>query len=376
MVDWDAVERLRSKGWDWDRIAGDPKVGFHADSDVGDPGRALRTLYYQRRSKAQRRPSKGAGKEGASDDVADKPRWNLARIGYIIVPLFAIWFVLAYFLPSPVGTYFPAIPWLGLLLAGSGFVLVWGLLRTTERWSKVMRTSVITGIVLGLVFTGGIALIAIEAGCPTLPPVSGAEPQGWEKANAAPWKTNGAPVFFFAGSIACPYCSASSWAMLMAMQRFASVSGSTVTGTYLGASNPNDNPRSIPEVVLASASVQSPYVAFNVLEGLNDNGISIPPATACIQQAYISAYDAGLSIPFVVIGGVYIHVGTLVAPTSLQGLTPQQVQGQLSNQSEPSWSAISPAAFMMEAYLVKANGGQPHSIATDANVAPLLAQIT
>ena len=58
MVDWDQVEKLRSKGWDWERIASDPKVGYSADSDVGDPGRALRSLYYQRRSKAQRRPGR------------------------------------------------------------------------------------------------------------------------------------------------------------------------------------------------------------------------------------------------------------------------------------------------------------------------------
>ena len=90
----------------------------------------------------------------------------------------------------------------------------------------------------------------------------------------------------------------------------------------------------------------------------------------------MSAYDTGGSIPFLVINGQYVHVGTLVDPTVLQPYSPQAIQGQLANQSEPAWSAVTPAAYMMEAFLVKANGGQPTSLATNPNVAPLLAQIT
>jgi hypothetical protein len=51
MVDWDRVEQLRSKGWDWDQIAEDEKVGFHPDASVHDPGRALRGLYHRQRSR-------------------------------------------------------------------------------------------------------------------------------------------------------------------------------------------------------------------------------------------------------------------------------------------------------------------------------------
>ncbi|MCI4353975.1 MAG: hypothetical protein L3K06_01245 [Thermoplasmata archaeon] len=371
MVDWDAVEKARSKGWDWDRIAGDPKVGFHAESDAGDPGRALRALYYQRRSKAQRRPAKSEGGGGKGGDPDLRTPWSLARIGYILVPLAGIWFVLALAFP-PIGIYFPAIPYIGLVLAVAGFVLVWGLLRTQERWSKVMRTSVISGVVLGLVISGLFAVVAELNGCPTLPAVASAEPQGWQKANAAAWQDNGVPVFFFYGSIACPYCSASSWAINMALERFSTTG--TVSGTSYGLSNPNE--QRIPEIDLSSATVQSQWLSFNVLEGTNDNTITTPPANTCTQQAYISAYDSGGSIPFLVINGQYIHVGTIVTPTDLAPLTPQQVAGQLQNQSGLAWNAVSPAAFMMEAFIVKANNGLPRSVATDPNVAPLLAQIT
>ena len=50
MTDWSRVEKLRTKGVEWDEIAEDERVGFHADKGT-NPGRALKTLYYSRRSR-------------------------------------------------------------------------------------------------------------------------------------------------------------------------------------------------------------------------------------------------------------------------------------------------------------------------------------
>jgi hypothetical protein len=57
MTDWDRVARLRTAGQTWDEIAGDSKVGFHADGGT-DPGRSLKVLYQRRRSNASGRSSK------------------------------------------------------------------------------------------------------------------------------------------------------------------------------------------------------------------------------------------------------------------------------------------------------------------------------
>lgn len=50
MTDWTRVDRLRAKGVNWDRVASDKKVGYHPPPGV-DPGRALKTTYYNRRSR-------------------------------------------------------------------------------------------------------------------------------------------------------------------------------------------------------------------------------------------------------------------------------------------------------------------------------------
>jgi succinate dehydrogenase hydrophobic anchor subunit len=368
MVDWDLVERRRSKGWDWERIAEDPKVGFQADAAAGDPGRALRALYYQRKSKSKRRSSSSS----TDDDAADpEKRWTLERVAAILAPLFAIWFVLALVIPSPVGTFFPAIPWLIILLLGAIAVLAFALLRSSYRWNTAIRNSLVIGVVLGFVFAGAFGVFALVSGCPTLTAVTSGEPSSFQRADNALWQQNGASVFFFMGSAACPYCSASSWAMAMALEAFGSLSG-----TYFDRSNPGDIYPQTPEIVLANAILQSKYVSLQVAEATDDNAIppSIP-TTGCYESSYVSSYDSVGNIPFVVIGGQYFHVGTMVNPASLQGLTAQNVSAQMSSESGPAWNAISPTGYLLEAFLVKTDGGQPTSVATNPSVVPLLAQI-
>ncbi len=54
MTDWERVEKLRSSGATWKQVARDRKVGFHAP-EPADPAHTLKTLYFQRRSRAARK---------------------------------------------------------------------------------------------------------------------------------------------------------------------------------------------------------------------------------------------------------------------------------------------------------------------------------
>jgi len=377
MVDWDQVERLRSKGWDWARIAEDERVDFTAEAAAGDAGRQLRALYYQRRSRSQRRGGGGGtGEGGKTDERADRPPL-LLRIGYIIGPLFGLWALLAFVLPWPA----LVVPFLDVLFVFivAALVLLFALFRARTRWESALRGPLAIGIVLGLLIPGALSLVAIQEGCPTLQKSAAASYNlGWARYANPVWKIDGAPVFFFYGSIACPYCSASSWAMAYALQRFG-----TLSGTSLTHSNPGDSPANVPEVDMSGASLQSPYVSLQSYEGTNDNSIlPLPSLPNCQTSAYYSVYDSGQTIPFVVIGGVYVHAGAslvdpllLVNGTSGPPLTPQQAQAQMNAQSGATWNAAAPQVYMMEAMIVKLNGGQPASVANDPSVANYLAQL-
>jgi hypothetical protein len=369
MVNWEAVERCKAKGWGWDRIARDPAVEFSPDPPPPDPGNALRQIYYRKMSQAGNQRRAKAPKAPETVPSPEK-RWPLARIGYLLFPFFGIWSLLSFFLASPVGTYFPAFPALILFSVVSGFLLSFGLLRIRPRWTPVFRTTLVIGAVGGLIVSGGLAGGALSQSCPLLTPFVTNEPAGWIKLPNAPWHEHGLPVLFFYGSVACPYCSASSWAVFAALGKFGNLSGTT----YAVSSSTDVFPQT-PEVVLAGAMLQSSYVRLNALESTDPNQVTAPTPTECVQQAYVSAYDPGGAFPFVVVGGIYAHSGTLVDPGALAGLSPSTVGNQTTSESGGAWNALAPQAFFLMAFVLKVDGGKPASVAQIPGVNAVLGEI-
>ena len=360
MVDWDRVEELRSKGWDWDRIASDPKVGFHPDASVQEAGRALRGLYHRERSRQRRRNEEAPTVKPPSKEEREKAerKWTLPRVGYLLVPLIGIWFAFAYVLPSPVGVLIPAIPYLALGLVIVAFLLLFGLFRSSgARWSKVYRSTLVTGVVLGLVISGLIAMGGVLIfGCPVLSSsgTSQAAP-GWVDYSSNPtWHENGLPVFYYYGATWCPYCSASSWSMWKALSGF---------GTWSGVSFMYSAEDTIPEVDLSSASLASTTVAFIVSEDTSGNTGTFPTTSNCFQQAYVSAYS-GNSIPFVVINGQYVHGGSsLQSPGDVNSYTTTQLQQQVGTANGAAWNSIQGQTWWMMAFIAKSAGATPSNLA-------------
>ncbi len=362
MVDWDRVEELRSKDWDWDQIADDPKVGFHPDKSVQEPGRALRGLYHRQRSRQRRRNEEPVAAAPSKQDLEKAERkWTLPRIGYLLVPVFAIWFTIAYLVPSPVGLVLPAIPYLALALVVVAFLLLFGLFRSSgARWSKAYRTTVVTGVVLGLVISGVIALGGVLFfGCPYLPPASSGTTQpapGWISVGASPWHEGGLPVVYFYGATWCPYCSASSWAIWKALSGF----GSVAPVTYLYSAEDN-----IPEVDLSSAQVTSSTPAVTFTPVVDTSGVSqtFPGTSNCVEQAYNSAYSGG-AIPFVVINGVYVHGGTsLISPSDVSSYTTAQMQQDVGSATGAPWTTVQGQTWWMMAFMAKSAGATPSDLA-------------
>jgi uncharacterized protein DUF929 len=364
MVDWDRVEELRTKGWDWDKIADDPKVGFHPDASVREPGRALRGLYHRQRSREARRGEERTVKPPSREDREKAERkWTLVRIGYLLVPVIGLWFAFAYLVPSPVGLVLPAIPYLALLLVVVAFVLLYGLFRSDQkRWTPVYRSTVITGVVLGLIFSGVIALGGVLFGCPILPPAAAGTTQsapGWSSFNVAAWHENGLPTLYYYGATWCPYCSASSWAIWKALAGFGTWSG--VTFEYSAEDN-------IPEANLANAQYTSTNVTFVVSEDTSGSTGTFPTTANCVEQAYVTAYS-GSAIPFVVINGQFVHGsatggGTLIQPGDVQSYSTSTLEYNVSTETGAPWQIVQGQTWWMMAFLAKACGANPSNLAS------------
>jgi len=374
MVDWDRVEQLRSKGWDWDRIAADPKVGFHPEASVHDPGRALRGLYHRQRSRANRTGEESTPKRTTKQEEEIRERkWNLPRIGYLLAPLFGLWALIAYLAPSPVGVYLPAIPWLAIAFAVAAFILFFGLWRSTgKRWSPAFRTALVGGIVLGLAVAGSVGLVSYIIGCPYLPPAStlaGTPGPGWTSAPVSPWQDGGLPILYFYGASWCPYCSAGSWTLYKALSDFGTVTGA---GSALSFSSTADVYPGTPEVVIAKLGFSSSTISLIVNEDTSGVDGTFPGTSGCIEQAYVSSYSGG-AIPFVVLNGQFIHAGSpIINPSDLQPWSYSSagpngsatVLGQVNSESGSAWNIISTQAWWIMAFLTKATGDSVASLAS------------
>jgi thiol-disulfide isomerase/thioredoxin len=371
MVDWDRVSELRANGVDWDEIARDEKVGYRPDASVSNPGRALRALYHRERARQARQGPAPVAKKRPT--TARDAKWTLVRSGYLLVPAIAIWFALAFVAPSPIGLLVPAIPYLALALAVVAALLVYSLWRTrTRRWTSLFRNTVIAGVIVGLVFAGLVGIVgSLVYGCPYLPPASGVGPvssSGWHGGGNLPkWESNGKPVFYYYGATWCPYCSASSWAIWKAMVEVGSVSGADFT-QY--ASPSEGTIASIPEVNLANAQLSNSPIDFQVSEYAGAVDGQAPTTSSCYQLAYVTAYSGG-TIPFIVIGGQYVHGGsTLVDPLLLKNWSAGAnggdltVKGQVANESGPAWNAVKNQSWWMMAMLAKSSGETPDQLAT------------
>ncbi len=366
MVDWDRVDTLRARGWTWDRIASDPRVGFHPDRSVHEPGPALRAVYHRHRMREGRSVPPEPPRRRATEE---ERRWTPGRIGALLTPFFAVWFLLAYFAPSPVGLILPAVPFLLLGLAAAAFLLLFGLWRTEgRRWTRALRGALAVGVALGLVVAGLIAVGGIALyGCPVLPSSASARTEpgpGWTSVAVVPWQDTGRPVLFSYGSTWCPFCSASTWAIWKTLASFEPSPPPTPTTTYSAEGG-------IPEVVLSGLSVGSSVVAFEVAEDTSGVVGSVPPLTSCTQRAYVGAYSDG-AIPFVVVNGQYVHGGSSLVPAS--ALQPwanganggvAAVLDSVEHENGSAWTEVQGATWWLTAFVVRSTGTPVGTFATE-----------
>lgn len=390
MVDWTRVEKLRARGLSWEEIARDERVHFSPPEGVADPGRALKSTYFARRSRAKPTPAPSTEVKTRRGGRHRLPlRDWVPLVGIAVLLAGAVWALIVYADPLAgilVGGIVPGI--LILVLVGAGLVAVNFVFRI-GRFSRVWKPAVALGITCVMVLAGVSLIEATAAGVCGVSSSTSSEPSGWEKASNSICMSHGSPVVFFMGSIACPFCSASSWAIRGALEAFGALSG----WSY-GTSNPNDVYSDTPEVELDSSTFSGP-LAWEPEEGSDDTQIT-EPSLSLQQSEWQSTYDSGGSIPFLVVGGVFVHTGTLVDPGCLgsegcgaaendypgQAYSPQKVSQDLSSGSGPEVAPIEQAQHWLEAFfwkaLVVAGLGSlvPASVVNDQNVAACYAQIT
>lgn len=181
----------------------------------------------------------------------------------------------------------------------------------------------------------------------------------------------------YVGAEYCPYCAAERWGMITAMARFGSVSGLKTMESSCSDVYPCTQ-----TFTLAAADFKSTYVKFVPKEVYSNvplptgKGYERLQALTKAQTKTFRTFDTGKytgstssgSFPFVDFDNKYIISGSSYSPSILQGLSRQQIAGDLSTSASPVTKAIIATANFISATTCDVDGEQPASVCKSKGV--------
>ncbi len=147
----------------------------------------------------------------------------------------------------------------------------------------------------------------------------------FSRVSNSPLTDDGKVVVLSIGAEACPYCAAESWSLVKALQQYG-----TLTDLTQIISNSSDSIPNVPGYGLANASYHSNEISFWEVETTTtswNHELQSPNST---EQSLFMQYDPNGNIPFLLIGGIYLHIGSAVLPVLLADMGWTQCQNEIS----------------------------------------------
>lgn len=186
-------------------------------------------------------------------------------------------------------------------------------------------------------------------------------------ANGVTATLDGKPAIIFVGAHYCPFCAAHRWALVNALERFGTFSGlgSTMSASEHGALS------DIPSYDFVHATYTSQWITFDHKELADRNGNTLE-TIGQLEQDFVNRFNQRGSIPFTVIGGMYVRVGPAYNPTILQGKSFDDVKHELQNPASPITQAIIKDADSMTALICKITQGQPADVCNTDKIHQLM----
>lgn len=200
-------------------------------------------------------------------------------------------------------------------------------------------------------------LAQVGAGSVSTPPAA---------VSGAPLTSGGKPEMLYIGAEYCPYCAFERWGMIVSLSRFGSFSGLRTIHSSSTDAYPNT-----PTWTFYESTYTSKYVTFTPVEETTNVPDKKSPAgyvplqtPTPAQQALLSKYNPGGSIPFVNFGNKFVITSASALPSVLAGKSWATIAAELRDASSPVAQAVNGTANYMTAAICKMTGDQPASVCT------------
>ncbi|WP_433049083.1 DUF929 family protein [Dactylosporangium sp. CS-033363] len=222
-------------------------------------------------------------------------------------------------------------------------------------------------VITGLTSVPATTLDTVAAGTkPTLPSALTGQPALTD---------GGKPLILYVGAEYCPFCAAQRWPVVIALSRFG-----TFTGLSLTTSAADDTYPNTPTVSFHGATYTSQYLSFQGVETTTNKRVNgqyapldqLTPAQQQVLQKYNAApyvpADSAGAIPFIDFGNKALQAGASFSPQLLADHSHQQVVDAIKDPNSQLGRAVDGSANAMTALLCKITGGQPGDVCTSAAV--------
>ncbi len=166
-------------------------------------------------------------------------------------------------------------------------------------------------------------------------------------------QSSGKPLIFFMGAGFCPYCASERWAIVRALNNFGSWRGLAET-TSAGQDEKYLN---VPTVDFSRATYTSEYVDFIGRETADRN---FEPQQDLDEKDYeiIDTFNPDQIIPFFLIDGQFMQVGSGYSPQLLEGMDHTKVRAEVENPNSSLGKAIKTETDNITALICKSIAGR------------------
>ncbi len=145
---------------------------------------------------------------------------------------------------------------------------------------------------------------------------------------------SGKPLVIYAGTEYCPYCASERWSLIVALSRFGTFHGLTLT-----RSSSTDVFPDTPTFSFRGSNYASEVIELSAVEMADRAGGPLDSPTPVLQASYVRSDPQG-SIPYVSIADRYVAVGSGFPPDVLRARSWSDIATQLSDPAGPVARAV------------------------------------